>query len=85
VFFDGDQSLQVENPNADSIADSHFIRRRKQIRKGEVLPDGGQQIDRTVTRYQIDMAARGKMAFGRPQLSLRPKAEDGVNISQEMY
>src|SRR5258708_18395032 len=66
-LLDRDEGFQVENSGADSLADFHFIGKREQIRIAEVIANRGEEVDRPVTRQQVEMSAASKMAGCRPQ------------------
>src|SRR5260370_41036153 len=82
LFLDGDQRFEIENPDANTLRDSHFMGEREQIRKAEPLADGPKQIERTQARYQIKMTTGGEMASRRPQAPFRLNSEDCVDFLQ---
>jgi hypothetical protein len=85
LFLDGDESFEIENPDADSLTDSHFVGEREQIRKAEPLSNGPEQIERPQARHQIKMATSGEMAGCRPQAPFRLNSEDCVDFLQKAH
>ena len=84
LFLDGDQSFEIENPDADSLADGHLMGKRKQIGKAEPWADGPKQIERPQVRQQIKMTTSGEMAGRRAQPPFRLNAEDCIDLLQKL-
>ena len=84
LFLYGNDGFQVENLNAQALADIHFVGVRQQIRIAEVVANRAQQIDRPVARQQIEMTSARQMAFVRPQTPVRLDSENGVGVTQEI-